>query len=114
MRVLVIGAGKTGTRVIRQLLKNPSIEILTADPREELYAVEEGVIQQVDFAENLTPINLDHVLDEARPDLMLLAMPSEEMGLGKAPGVDILADALREELAELADVPVIEVARTGR
>jgi hypothetical protein len=47
-------------------------------------------------------------------DLVLLAMPTEEMGLGKTPGVDILADALREEIAALADVPVIEVARGGR
>lgn len=114
MRVLVIGAGRTGARVIEQLLKNADIQILTADPRQELYAVAQGIIAQVDFAENLTPINLDRILSEARPDLVLLAMPTEEMGLGKAPGVDILADALREEIAALADVPVIEVARSGR
>lgn len=114
MGILVIGAGRAGTRVIRQLLKNPNIEILAADPREELYAVEEGPIEQVDFAENPMPINLEHVLDRARPSLMILAMASEEMGLGKAPAVDILAEALREELAAVADVPVIEVARSGQ
>lgn len=114
MRILVIGAGRTGTRVIRQLLKHPKIQILTADPREALYAVEEGIIAQVDFTENLNPVNLDQIIHAAGPDLVLLAMPTEEMGLGKAPGVDILADALREEIAALADVPVIEVARSGR
>jgi hypothetical protein len=38
-------------------------------------------------------------------------MPTEDMGLGKSPGVDILADALRDELVAVAKVPVIEVAR---
>jgi hypothetical protein len=34
------------------------------------------------------------------------------MGLGKAPGVDILTVALREEMAAICDLPVIKVART--
>jgi saccharopine dehydrogenase-like NADP-dependent oxidoreductase len=111
MRVLVIGAGRTGTRVIRQLRKNSAIEIITADPRQELYAVEQGVIAAVDIREALTPLTLEHVLRQSHPDLVLLAMPTEDMGLGKAAGMDILAGALREELAALASVPVIEVAR---
>jgi len=111
MRVLVIGAGKTGARIIRQLKKNRGIEILTADPRQELYAVERGIIEKVDIAEALTPLNLEHVLDETKPDLVLLAIPTEELGLGQAPGMDILADSLRDELAALAQVPLIEVAR---
>jgi len=114
MRVLVIGAGRTGARVIQQLKKNPKIKIVTADPREEIYAVDEGIIASVDIAEMLTPLNLEQVFAEARPDLVLLAMPTEDMGLGQAPGTDILADALREEIAAIADVPVIEVARIAR
>jgi saccharopine dehydrogenase-like NADP-dependent oxidoreductase len=114
MRVLIIGAGRTGTRVIRQLKKNPEIEIITADPRQELYAVEQGVIDAVNIREALTPLTLEKVLSESRPDLVLLAMPAEDMELGKAPGIDILAEALREELAALAKVPLIEVARGSR
>jgi saccharopine dehydrogenase-like NADP-dependent oxidoreductase len=114
MRVLVIGAGRTGARVIRQLQKNPQIEIITADPRPQLYAVEEGLIEAVDIAETLTPLTLEHVLEKSRPDLVLLAMPTEDMGLGKAAGMDILAEALREEIAALAEVPVIEVVRAQR
>jgi N-acetyl-gamma-glutamylphosphate reductase len=112
MRVLVIGAGRTGAKVIRQLRKNPEIEIIIADPRQELYAVEQGIIDKVDIREALTPLTLEHVLGRSHPDLVLLAMPAEDMGLGKAAGMDILAEALREELAALARVPVIEVART--
>lgn len=41
-------------------------------------------------------------------------MATEDLGLGKAPGGDILADALRDELAAIARVPVIEVERDRR
>ena len=111
MRVLVIGAGRNGAAVIQQLQKKRDITILTLDPRENLYAVEQGVIASVDIREPLTPLNLEAVLEQTRPDLVLLAMPTEDMGLGRAPGIEFLARALREELAALASVPVIEVAR---
>lgn len=113
IRVLVIGAGRTGARVIEQLRKNPEIVIVTADPRKELYAVEQGIIDAVDICEALTPLTLEHVLDQALPDLILLAMPTEDLGLGAPPGVEILAEALRKELAALSRAPLIEVARTG-
>jgi hypothetical protein len=87
---------------------------MTADPRDELYAVEAGIIPSVDIREAITPLTIDKVLEEANPDIVLLAMQTEDMGLGKAPGVDILADSLREEIAAISKVPVIEVARTGR
>ncbi len=114
MRILVIGAGRTGAKVLRQLQKNSDIELIVADPREELYAVEEGVIEKVDIRETLTPLTLDKVIEESRPDLVLLAMATEDMGLGQAPGIDVLADALREEIAALSLVPVIEVVRDRR
>ncbi len=113
MRVLVYGAGKNGARVIRQLRKNPDLTIITADPRDDLQAVREGLIERVDIREALTPLTLEHILDQARPDLILLAMQTEDLGLGKAAGVDILAGALRTEIAAISKVPVIEVARRG-
>lgn len=114
MRILVIGAGKTGAKVLKQLQKNPKIVIVTADPRQEHHAVKEGIIDKVDIHEVLTPLTLETVLDQARPDLVLLAMAAEDMGLGKAPGIEILADALKEELSALSTVPVIEVVRVRR
>jgi hypothetical protein len=36
------------------------------------------------------------------------------MGLGTAPGTDILTDALWEEIAAISHLPIIEAARTGR
>lgn len=114
MVVLVIGAGRTGAQVLRQLQKNPGLRILTLDPRAEPHAVQEGIIKAVDFREVLTPLTLEYVLEQAKPDLVILASATEDMGLGAGQGVDLLAGALRDELAAIAEVPVIEVARTGR
>jgi hypothetical protein len=113
MRVLVVGAGRTGARVIRQLHKNPDIEIITADPRGDSYAVETGLIEAVDISEAFTPLTVDYVLEKAKPDLVLLAMATEDLGLGTAPGIDVLAEALRKEMASASDIPLIEVARYG-
>jgi dihydrodipicolinate reductase len=113
MRVLVVGAGRTGARVIRQLRKNPAIEIITADPRADSYAVEQGLIEAVDIQEGFTPLTVDYVLEQARPDLILLAMSTEDLELGNAPGIDILAEALRKEVASASDFPMIEIARYG-
>lgn len=111
MTVLVIGAGRTGARVLKQLAKNPGIRVLTLDPRENPYAVEQGIIPAVDFRDALTPLTLESILNQAKPDLVLLAASTEDLGLGTAPGMDVFAGALRIELAEIAAVPVIEVAR---
>ena len=113
MRILVVGAGRIGARVLRQLQKNPALTVLTLDPRPEPYALQEGIIDRVDIDEALTPLTLEYVLAQAEPDLVLLTTTTEDMGLGRAPGLDLLADALKEEVARLAEVPVIEVSRTG-
>ena len=111
MRVLVIGAGQTGMKVIRQLQKNPAITILTADPRPEPEAVLEGLVEAIDVTDPITPLTLDEILARTRADMALLAMAAEEMDLGKAPGVDFLADALLDEIASISSVPMIEVSR---
>ena len=112
MRVLVIGAGRTGSRVIRQLKKNPALTIIVCDSREEPYAVQQGLIEQADIKETLTPLTLNYVVDKTRPDLILLASASEDFGLGTAPGVDVLVDSLKRELASLSAVPLVEVSRS--
>ncbi|HSM71826.1 MAG TPA: hypothetical protein VK851_09795 [Anaerolineales bacterium] len=111
MRILVVGAGRTGARVIRQLKKNSNIEIITVDPHPDSYAVEEGLIEAVDIREAFTPLTMNYVLEQAKPELILLAVATEDLGMGNAPGMDILADALREELASASEIPVVEVAR---
>ena len=112
MHILLYGAGRIGSRVLCQLEKNPSIEVTVVDPRgNDCEAVERGIIDHVDIEETLSPMTVGEIFDTARPDLVLIATASEDLGLGNAPGIDLLMDALRGELENIADVPVIEVAR---
>lgn len=112
MRILVVGAGRVGARILRQLKKNPKLTVVTVDPNDAPYAVEQGIIEKVDILESLTPLTLEYVLSQAEPDLILLTRTSEDLGLGFAPGSDILAEALQEELAAISNVPVIEVKKS--
>lgn len=112
MRVLVIGAGRVGAQVLRQLQLNPEITIITADARENPQALEQGVIEKVDIREPLTPMNLDYILGRTKPDLVLLTQAVEDLGLGNAPGIGLMADALWDELVSISNVPMIQVARS--
>ena len=112
MTVLVVGVGKTGAEVLRQLLKNPALRIVTLDPRENPHAISEGILKDVDFKEPLTPLSIDSIIKASRPDLVLLTTSPQDMGLGEATGIDILSAALDDELATIANVPVIKVARS--
>lgn len=114
MRILVIGAGRVGACVLRQLQKNPNLTVITVEPRDEPYAVQQGIIPDVDLREPLTPLNLDYIIAQVKPDLILLTRSTEDLGLGAAPGMDQLSSALGEELTVISEVPMIEVARTQR
>lgn len=111
--ILVVGAGKTGTQVLRQLLKNPKLRILTLDPRDNPHAVRQGIIGNVDYKEVLTPLTIDDIIKEAQPDLILLASTAEDMGIGTAAGMDVLSETLRDELATISDIPMVEVASSA-
>jgi hypothetical protein len=111
MRILVVGAGKVGAQVLTQLKKDPSITIITCSPYEEPFAVQQGIVPKVDIQETLTPLTLGYILAQATPDLILLTSASEDFGLGTAPGVDVMVDSLKKELASISRVPLIEVAR---
>lgn len=111
MRILVVGAGRIGAKVLEQLKKNPAVTVLTLDPRDNPYALEQGIIDAVDFRESLTPLNLKYVVEKAQPDLILLARATEDLGLGNALGMDVLAESLSHELTEICELPIIKVAR---
>ena len=66
MKILVVGTGRTGARVIRQLKKNPDIEFVTVDPRPDSVAVAESLIEAVDIQEGFTPLTVNYVLEQAK------------------------------------------------
>ena len=113
MRILVVGAGRVGAQVILQLQKNQDIKILSCDPREEPYALQKGIVSKIDIQETLTPLTMNYIISQAKPDLVLLARTSGDMGLGNAPGMDIMVNTLKTELVSISNVPIIEVTCAG-
>ena len=113
MRVLVVGAGMVGARVLIQLKKNPRIEVVTVDPRDRPYAVEQGIIMDVDYHAELNTVELKETLSKVRPDLVLVTTSKEDMARTGVSGLEVLVTALRNELEATAEVPIIAVARIG-
>jgi ketopantoate reductase len=113
LRVLVVGAGRVGSKVLLQLRKNPAIKVFTIDPREEPQAVQDGIIDAVDHRRELTPRDLKEVVSLIAPDLVLVTTSAEDIGHTGIPGLDMLVEALRGELEATAGVPIIAVSRTS-
>ena len=113
MKILVLGAGRIGAKVIRQLRKNKDIVIVTVDPREAPYAVKQGIISELDYSVDLRPFELEPIIREVKPDLVLVTTSPEDISRSVIPGLDILVDALSRELETAFSVPVIAVSRTG-
>ena len=68
MRVWVIGAGRAGSSVLRQLRKNLDIEVVVSDPIEKPRAVLDGLIDKVDIVERITLLNVN----EFAPSVLLM------------------------------------------
>ncbi len=113
MRVLVVGVGRVGAHVLKQLRKNPELTVLTVDPREEPFAVKEGIIPFVDYEAELTPMGLEPIIEVVGPDLVLVTTSPEDIGRSGIPGLEILVEALRGELEATSKVPIIAVDRSS-
>lgn len=112
-RLLVVGAGRVGAKVLLQLKKNPTLIVYTVDPRETPFAVEEGIIVSVDYQRELTPKDLEPVIEEVEPDIVLVTTSRDDIGRSSIPGLEVLVEALRQELEATSKVPIIAVSRTS-
>jgi Trk K+ transport system NAD-binding subunit len=113
MRVLVVGAGMVGARVLKQLKKNPKIKVVTIDPRDTPYAVEQGIIEGVDYIVDLNTVEVMETVNNVRPDLVLVTTSKEDIARAGVSGLEVLVTGLRNELEATAEVPIIAVARIG-
>lgn len=109
--ILVIGAGKVGAKVLLQLKKNPKLYVSTVDSREVPFAVEEGIIDYVNYIVELTPIELKPLIERIDPDIVLVTTSREDISRSNVPGLEILVDSLRQEIELTVDVPIIAVNR---
>jgi nucleoside-diphosphate-sugar epimerase len=113
MRVLVVGAGMVGARVLKQLKKNPKIKVVTIDPRDTPYAVEQGIIEGVDYHVDLNTVEVMETVNNVRPDLVLVTTSKEDIARSGVSGLEVLVTGLRNELEATSEVPIIAVARIG-
>lgn len=109
MRVLVIGAGRLGMQVIRQLRKNPDIELVVADPHDKPEAVSKGLIEKVDLKVHVTALNFKEVVDAVGPDLVVLARTTHDWEKVDTPMGPQYVIGMERELT-CTDVPVLPVS----
>lgn len=107
MRIWLIGADKTGVDTIRQLQKNPSVEIIVSSPVDRPKAVADGVIERVDHVEAVTPLNINHLARRLRPDLILIDTGAVGRSMGRLAGGTVFSDAMATEIAAISDYPCL-------
>lgn len=113
MKILVVGAGIIGAKVIKQLRKNPEIEMIIVDSRDTPFSIEEGLIDSIDFRVELRPVELEPIIRKIKPDIVLITTSAQDIGRSSIPGLDILVEALSNELEATSKVPIIAVSRSG-
>ncbi len=113
MKVLVVGAGRIGSKVIKQLKKRTNIKFYTVDPRENPQALEQGIIEKIDFSVDLIPGEIIKIINELRPDLVLVTTSWEDISKTGAQGMDVLVESLNNELESGSEYPIISVSRSG-
>ncbi len=106
MRIWLIGADQAGTDVLRQLKKNPNIEVIVSDVLEQPKAVVDKVIAKVDYVEQVTPININTFARRIRPDLILLDPGADKRNLRISGGM-AFANAINMETAAASEYPCL-------
>jgi len=113
MRIWLIGAGRMGSSVLRQLQKNSNLEIITSDTKDRPKAVEDGLIDQIDFVERVTPLNVNAVAKRIRPDLILISTGSGVNSYTHLAGGMAMADAFNYEIATASAYPCLVISRSN-
>lgn len=111
MKILVVGAGKVGSKVIKQLRKKASIDIYTVDPRENPEALEQGIIEKIDYAVELVPGEIIKILDGLKPDLVLVTTSKKDISKADVEGMELLVESLDNELEATSEYPIVSVSR---
>lgn len=107
MRIWLIGADKQGTEVLRQLKKNPAVEVTVTDAIARPRAVIDGVIARVDAVERVTTVNINHLARRFGPDLILIDAGADKRAMGDVSGAAFFVEALHAEMAAVCELPCV-------
>ncbi|MEM7534526.1 MAG: hypothetical protein AAF639_20260, partial [Chloroflexota bacterium] len=94
MRVWLIGAGKSGIKALVQLKKDGKTKVFISSPSVRPKAVIDGVIEQVNYVEHVTPLNINLLAKRIRPDLILIDSGAKASHLGRFTGGLALSEAM--------------------
>jgi saccharopine dehydrogenase-like NADP-dependent oxidoreductase len=111
LKILVVGAGRIGSKVIKQLKKSTKIRFYTIDPRENPQALEQEIVEKIDFSVDLIPGEIIKIINDLRPDLVLVTTSKEDISKTGVQGIDILVESLNNELESASEYPIISVSR---
>ncbi|MFP3951172.1 MAG: hypothetical protein ACLFVP_03395 [Candidatus Bathyarchaeia archaeon] len=111
MKILVVGAGKIGSKVIKQLQKRSEIEIYTVDPRENPYALEKELVEKIDYSVDLVPSEIIKLVNKLDPDLVLVTTSKDDISDTGIQGMELLVESLNNELEAASKYPIISVSR---
>jgi hypothetical protein len=107
MRIWLIGADHAGTEALRQLKKNPGIDVVVSDMIEKPKAVTDRLIPRVDHVEHVTPFNFNQLARRVRPDLVLIDASAAQRAMGRVSGGIFLTEGLHTEMATISEFPCI-------
>ncbi len=109
MRIWLVGADQAGTAVLRQLRKNPAIEVVVSDSTERPRAVTERVIDKVQYVESVNSVNINQLARRLRPDLIVIDRGALQKGLGRVPAGAAFVESLQEEMAAASEFPCLVI-----
>ncbi|GIK74924.1 MAG: hypothetical protein BroJett021_39120 [Chloroflexota bacterium] len=107
MRIWLIGADDAGSEALRQLQKNPTIEVVVTDMIEQPKAVTDRLIDKIDSIETVTQMNINILARRIRPDLILIDSRALKRNLSRLSGGMVYAEAFHNEIAAASDFPCI-------
>ena len=107
MRIWLIGGGQASVKVVRQLQKSADMELIVSAPVERPPIVQQGLIDQVDYVEVVTPLNINAQARRVRPDFIFL--DADAASFSRGTGGSALLQALAEESAAASTYPCLVI-----
>ena len=101
----LIGADESGMEVLRQLRKHRRAEVVVSATVDDPLAVREGLIEAVDYIENITPFNVNRLAKRIHPDIILIDSGAGGRNIGRVTGGVAFSESLLYEISAVSEYP---------